>query len=709
MATATKTAVCYLLCAALSASVPAAEVPAVRHPNLLLNRQEIEQVRAKVRRHEWAARLLDRVKEMAKDPGRNIRETALAYALTGEKRYADQARRHLTGQARHGIGEYEKLDLKLHPEYGAWTPWGTYAWAYDLTHETFSPEERQLVERWLRMACKAVIEGEKLWTTTPNLVFGKHFNVALVGYCLGDRELIEWGLNDPGAHGPRRGGFYQVLDSMINDGRFWGETPIYALHYDVHGMLALAEAAMHYDGTDLYRHVSKASGASIKSVIDGYIRMGFPVEQTGASSIRMATYGDGSTSYSPGGKLWETFLVPGDLFPGNLEVAYKRYKDPAYGWIIGLNRKRDAFVSYGRAVWGYVALTHGEPLGDKLTPPAAPSGVYSQQGFAFLRADETPAYWTSGALAAMVMLGKPIGHGHNDFYSLVLHGKGRLLYPDLNVIQYEPTYLRWTREGIAHSTLLVDHESPRGGPFTTRHEFTDDVKFLALRGSAFEDIDQSRVLLLTREYLADFFHAADRNGRDRAMDWVLHGLGRLYPGGPATFRATHDLVPFYWWIDNEKSRTVDGTWRADWIQSSAGLTRGLQFGPEWFAQTAGVRMTMLGTASTRVYCGDGPITDGPPYGRIDGNPEGSSPMVLARRKAAATTFAAVHEAYRDRPSVGRVSRLAEDDHAVAIVVAAPAFTDFVLAAFDGKEHTLAAGGGPAFSFSNYAYLRVAEG
>jgi hypothetical protein len=37
---------------------------------------------------------------------------------------------------------------------------------------------------------------------------------------------------------------------MIRDGHFWAEAPIYALVYDVHSMLALAEAARHYDGTD---------------------------------------------------------------------------------------------------------------------------------------------------------------------------------------------------------------------------------------------------------------------------------------------------------------------------------------------------------------------------------------------------------------------------------------------------------------------------
>ena len=38
---------------------------------------------------------------------------------------------------------------------------------------------------------------------------------------------------------------------MIRDEHLWGEAPIYALHYDVHAMIAQEEAALRYDGTDL--------------------------------------------------------------------------------------------------------------------------------------------------------------------------------------------------------------------------------------------------------------------------------------------------------------------------------------------------------------------------------------------------------------------------------------------------------------------------
>ena len=483
------TAACMLLAVALATAARAE----VKHPNLLLNREEIEQTKRKIHDHKWAAELFERVKSMADEMltkgARNPREAALCYVLTGDKRYADVTRRLLVQLAKEFQEGIKKVDLKVNLEWGTFSPRAIYAWAYDLTWDTFSSEERQAVESWLREDCRVVIQGEKAWTTTPNLVFEKHYGAALVGYCLGDKELIEWGLNDPGAHGPRRGGFYQVMDAMIADGHFWAEAPIYALHYDVHGMLALAEAARHYDGTDLYHYTSKNSGASIKGIIDGYLLMSYPRERTGigGGSVRLATFADGSTNYTPRGELLDTFLVNpvgterSPSFAGELEIAYQRYKDPGYAWLLSLNPNRDACINYGRAVWGYIGLIHGEPLPEKLTPPPAPGGVYPGMGFALLRADESPNYWSSGGLTAVVMLGKWLSHGHADDYNLILHGKGRLLYPDLNVIQYEPSYLNWTREGIAHNTLLVDHQSPSHGPFTTSSELTEDVKYFAIR------------------------------------------------------------------------------------------------------------------------------------------------------------------------------------------------------------------------------------
>src|SRR5438093_929006 len=124
--------------------------------------------------------------------------------------------------------------------------------------------------------------------------------------------------------------------------------------------------------------------------------------------------------------------------------------------------------------------------------------------------------------------------------------------------------------------LLLDRQSRRPGPVTTRQDFTPEVKFFAATGRPFAGVTQTRALLVTPQYVADVFRAADDRGRPRTFDWVLHGLGRLFPGNPAAYRSTHELTPFYWWVENERGRTTAATWQADWVQHNAGVIPGAQ-------------------------------------------------------------------------------------------------------------------------------------
>jgi hypothetical protein len=616
----------------------------VRHPNLLLNRAEIDEIKAKVKEQPWAARLLERVKAKAEKDEAAL-EAALAYVLTDDPKYAVSVRKRLVREARDQMPHYEKIDVTAEPEWGRWTWWGALAWAYDLAYDAFTPDERTEVEEWLRTGGRTIIAQENVLTTTPNLVFCEHWRVGMIGYCLGDAELIEWALRDPGKHGASRGGFFPVMDTMIRDEHFWAEAPIYALHYDVHGMFSLSEAALRYDNTNLYEYVSPKSGASLKKIVDGYLRMSFPLERSGPQGgrIRLATFGDGSTGCFINGRLDDTFLD--ESFMAVLELAYKRFHDEGYAWMLGLDPNREAYIGRGRPAFSYVALTHGERLPEHPAPPSAPSGLYESMGFAMLRSEETSRYWTNGGLSAVIRLGTSIGHGHDDYFSIILHGKGHLLYPDLNVIQYEPRWLNWTAEGIGHSTLLIDHDSPAPGKQATRHDFTPDVKFFAIEGSAFERSVQERALLMTDSYLVDFFRATDTQGQERTFDWVIHGLGRLYPGNPADYRPSLDLVPFYGWIDHEQSRSCDSLWQADWVQSRAGILE--REGTPSDTET-GVRVTVLGAPGTRIYVGEGPLVDAPPHHRLDGHSEPSCPLVLVRRTAKAATYAVVHEPYSDQ-------------------------------------------------------------
>jgi hypothetical protein len=329
-------------------------------------------------------------------------------------------------------------------------------------------------------------------------------------------------------------------------------------------------------------------------------------------------------------------------------------------------------------------------------------------GFAVIRSDESPGYWTGGGLAAVLRLGTSVGHGHLDYFSLILHGKGRLLYPDLNVIQYEPRWLNWTAEGIGHSTLLIDSESPSPGKQATRHDFAPEVKFFSVEGSAFERSTQERALLMTGDYLVDVFRAADVDGRPRTFDWVAHGLGRLYPGNPSAYQPSTDLVPHYGWVDRERSRAIDGTWQVDWVQCRAGIQEREGLVPE---TETGVRLTVLGEPATRVYVGDGPLVDSPPHHRLEGHPEPSCPLVLVRRQAAAATFAAVHEPYAGRPpSIRSVSLLQESAEGIGMKVEADDFSDRLLVGFGSSPRTVRihSPAGEEFRIEGYGFVRMAN-
>ena len=101
----------------------------------------------------------------------------------------------------------------------------------------------------------------------------------------------------------------------------------------------------------MYNWVSKKKRASIKSVIDGYLRMGYPLERTGIGQgrIRMSTFGDGSTFFDPSGIGYEDPPegLTSNYFLTVMEIAYARDKDPGYAWVLSLPRDRNTEGHWG--------------------------------------------------------------------------------------------------------------------------------------------------------------------------------------------------------------------------------------------------------------------------------------------------------------------------------------------------------------------------
>ncbi len=642
-----------ILCTVLELGGAGMLSAAPQHPNLLVNAGELEQLRVKFKSEPWRARLLEDVKKDA--DGGNPVAAAVVYAMTGDRACGATVRRHLLQQAKDFVPGRP----------GAQYPWGPEAGsaiAFDLAAPLLSSAEAEAVTCFLRQLAVDAIKYHEGQPLTPNMSFVCHWRTGLIGYAIGDPQIIEWAVNDPGPPwGGKRpgrwGGFKQRIEQALTDGAFWDEATIYG-NFSILGMMYLAEAARHHDGSDLYNYTSP-NGGSLRKAIAGLVSLAYPIERTGVGrgSVRMATWGDGSTSppnrvNNESGDAY--FVNKPNIFPERqnlypvLEIAYHAWKDPRYAYLLALNPRRDERLGWFEYL--PVSLLLGETLPPQTRPAAMPSAVYPQTGIAVLRSDESPGYWTSAGLVAVEQLGRNYGHDHRDKFELMFWGRGRLLYPDWNAQQYEPMEFGWTRNAWAHSTLVVDEANPKGGSSSKRHDFNADAKFLAVASrEIYADVAQTRALLLTGDYLLDLFWAD--SPRERTYDWFVHALGRLGLPPPHGFQPSRDLLRPYHWVDRERKWETSRTWSADFVQLTGGVLRGMgQYGDEWFNAKVGVRMTMLGEPGTAAYVGEGPFNPVPNL-REYGNPEGTLPLAMARRKARSTCFTALHEPFDKRPAL----------------------------------------------------------
>ncbi|MGB6754824.1 MAG: hypothetical protein WBE71_20235 [Xanthobacteraceae bacterium] len=582
-----------------------------------------------------------------------------------------------------------------------------FDWAYNGLEASARHEIEGGIVLWSRYKMRAMDH----WTQTANLVFKPTSTVALAGLATDNSELIEWGLRRTKPWGPRLGGYDVVLDTMLKDGGPWHEAPIYPIAHEVLLMIArLSYWRGLYDQKDWFS-ARYANGGSGKGLMDYYIDSAYPIERTGYGSgqIRVANYGDGSTN-----ALGDLILVNPAVSEGNIVMhepliaAYNASRDPRYG----------AFVSM---IHGYTPnLIEHPSLPAEIQLPPAQSKVWPTYGLAMLRSDESPNYWTSGkAIAVFLIMSKGYGHDHRDKFSITLHGAGRLFYPDYNALQYENPNIGWTRNSVSHNTLIVDEGETQDAELTAlRYEFSPEVKFLA--GSSdgvFESVDQTRALLLTKQYLLDAVHAT--SPVPHTYDFVLHSFGRVEPEKPDPFEPTNALMKRYWLVDDQRAMITSQPWMLDFVIQEKPGSRGDSYTREWYDHKAKLRLSMAGEPQTLVVHG----VWGDELAKLVSEQQKGAKLdrlatVVARRTGQREAlFVACHEPCEgdDPPRVIRVVTLGRTKSAAVIRIDANDFTDYAAIAFgpqrEGAEHTLTvAGERPlSFTFKNYGYARITNG
>lgn len=680
----------------------------------------------------------------------------LAYVITGQGAYAEAAREKLMHAVKHWDGRPADFNTEKPAYRSRWG--GNCAWGvssalagrvnmpvlYDLVAETLSDEQDATIRKTIKEIVDYSCNWMRLHGGNPNMNFIAFTSFYEWAASIGYEKTMDWLLNHRKPD-TNHGGVLEMLDDYMRDKEISNEAPIY--HTISLRVIDLAACAHRYDGRDLFRYKSP-KGNTLKAMLDGLINTAYPIEETGIykGTVRPANWGHGGTTYlgdialinRPSGA-WTIYSAEGAV--ASLLRVYPQ--DENYRYLMSLTgraTKKGTDELVGRPamkdfLYGRLPITDDEPA------PPAPSHIYRNAGVAMLRFPETGGYWRNG-IAAWFHGGEP-SRGHLGDPSLMLHGAGRLLFPQFLTTQYEDQMTTgWDMRRISRNTITVDGKD--GAPFTStwRHAFAPEVKFVSIRGRPYKQAELERVGMLTGEYLLDVFNARvagkseglidtyateyynymyDTNlevdvsnnplrrkytgmPESHTFDYTLHGLGRQFPDAWHLYEPSSEFTLSAWpnrWFMNEHKRQTDDDFHVDWVQTSANYAPDLdraehrgwdKVGEVWFQDRAGVRTRMLSDKGTTVYLAEGPMRWGPVD--RDLTPEEIIPVLAVRRTGKEALFVAVHEPYEDKPAIKDIRYLhkpgkGETHPSVGVMVRGPDYVDrlYVTLGLDGTNST----------------------
>jgi oligo-alginate lyase len=423
----------------------------------------------------------------------NSRAAAWAYAVTGERKYAEFTAKVLLGYAerysryefhdsqcrvgdkaaRAGARLYEQtlteataLALEIAP-------------AYDLIFDSglLSPADRARIQAGLIEPMLQTISanhaGKSNWQTWHNaaMVWG--------GAILRDANWIRRAIADP-----ENGFAFQMRASVSGDGMWYENTWAYHF-YTLEAMVKIAEGARRC-GIDLYSH------PSFKKMF------ALPARYTMADGS-LPRFGDDVDTRA-------------DEEPALMERAYAAYHDPAIAALLPQKPNWET-VMCGRTARAAAA-----------TRPSG-SEAFRFAGHAVLRTDGN-----AGLTAAMPFGPYGGGHGHFDKLSFVLFGCGQELGVDPGRAQSQayrlPVHANWYKATIGHNAVIVDGQSqkPAEGKLESFGANASFAAAVAGCDKAYAGVKQRRMLCLTPEYAV----VVDDLSSDKphVYDWVYHGRGK---------------------------------------------------------------------------------------------------------------------------------------------------------------------------------------
>jgi hypothetical protein len=488
-----------------------------------------------------------------------MRQAAWAYAITGEKKYADYASKVLLGYA----DRY--LKYPYHTNSATKKPKGLsgghideqtlgeatalsqiIAPAYDLIHDspTLSCADRSAIEEQLIRPMLQNMDrhkaGKSNWQTWHNAA------MLCGGAMIGDESWVRKAIEQPGQ------GFAFQMGTCLSEEGMWYENSWGYHFYTLHALVETCEGARRL-GIDLWSH------PKLKKMFL------LPIRYAMANGSLPRFGDDVNATTQRIGPLGEPAYM---VYREPLLIPYLPQTPTLQGVLLGRQPVKQA-------------PRHSLRVGSKVMPSA---------GHAILRT-AGPA----GLTAAFTFSPYGGGHGHYDKLSFVLFGHQRELAVDPGRAASQayrlPIHKQWYKATISHNTVVVDGHSQEPVAGTLRL-FAGNEQYAAVVAdcdTAYKGVAHRRLLVMTPTYLL-VFDRLDSPDKDRRFDWLYHNRGSQARCDAAVEQADFSPEPpGYQYIRNVRQGTSDKPIRVAFLDKA--IT---------------THLTVASEPDSHVFVGDGP-------------------------------------------------------------------------------------------------------